>query len=109
MVNLLNCLIEKRTSQVTNMYFITQGMGQSSMFLTFCTVVIILVGTIWALGRVGGGRVGIPGLHPCLLKCNLLVEILKGDYSFEGNIPSPSPSLYETCFFFLNIRLITSS
>ena len=47
-------------------YFITQGMSQSSMFLTFCTICNFRERT-WALGRVGGGRGGIPGLHTCLL------------------------------------------
>ena len=46
--------------------FITQGMGQISMFLTFHTICNLRVMT-WALGRVGGGRGGIPGLHTCLL------------------------------------------
>ena len=36
--------------QVNFQYFITQGMGQSSMFLRTS-----------ALGRVGGGKGGIPG------------------------------------------------
>ena len=35
-------------------YFITQGMGQSSMFLTFHTVCNYR-GKTWASGRVGGG------------------------------------------------------
>ena len=48
-------------------YFITQGMGQSSMFLTFCTICNFR-GRTSALGRVGGGKGGIPGrLHTCLL------------------------------------------
>ena len=47
-------------------YFITQGIGQSSMFLTFRTICNFR-GRTWALGRVGGGRGGIPGLHTCLL------------------------------------------
>ena len=46
-------------------YFITQGMGQSSMFLTFHTICNFRRRT-WALGRVGGGRGGIPRLHTCL-------------------------------------------
>ena len=45
-------------------YFITHGMGQSSMFHTFHTI----RGRTSALGRVGGGKGGIPGrLHTCLL------------------------------------------
>ena len=48
-------------------YFITQGMGQSSMFLTFRTI-CNFKGRTSALGRVGGGKGGIPGrLHTCLL------------------------------------------
>ena len=48
-------------------YFITQGMGQSSMFLTFHTICNFR-GRTSALGRVGGGKGGIPGrLHSCLL------------------------------------------
>ena len=48
-------------------YFITQGMGQSSMFLTFRTIRNFR-GRTSALGRVGGGKGGIPGrLHTCLL------------------------------------------
>ena len=48
-------------------YFITQGMGQSSMFLTFRTISNFR-GRTSALGRVGGGKGGIPGrLHTCLL------------------------------------------
>ena len=48
-------------------YFMTQGMGQSSMFLTFCTICNFR-GRTSALGRVGGGKGGIPGgLHTCLL------------------------------------------
>ena len=48
-------------------YFITQGMGQSCMFLTFRTICNFR-GRTSALGRVGGGKGGIPGrLHTCLL------------------------------------------
>ena len=48
-------------------YFITQGMGQSSMFLTFRTICNFRERTS-ALGRVGGGKGGVPGrLHTCLL------------------------------------------
>ena len=48
-------------------YFITHGMGQSSMFLTFRTISNFR-GRTSALGRVGGGKGGIPGqLHTCLL------------------------------------------
>ena len=48
-------------------YFITQGMGQSSMFLTFCTICNFR-GRTSALVRVGGGKGGIPGqLHTYLL------------------------------------------
>ena len=48
-------------------YFITQGMGQSSMFLTFRTICNFR-GRTSALVRVGGGKGGIPGrLHTCLL------------------------------------------
>ena len=36
-------------------YFITQGMGQSSMFLTFRTICNFRGRTL-ALGRVGGGK-----------------------------------------------------
>ena len=43
--------------QVNFQYFITQGMGQRSIFLRTS-----------ALGRMGGGKGGIPGrLHTCLL------------------------------------------
>ena len=53
--------------QVNFQYFITQGMGQSSMFLTFCTISNFRERTS-ALGRVGGGKGGISGrLHTCLL------------------------------------------
>ena len=41
-------------------YFITQGMGQSSMFLIFCTICNFR-GRTSALGRVGRGKGGIPG------------------------------------------------
>ena len=45
-------------------YFITQGMGQSSMFLTFCTISNFRGRT----SALGGGKEGIPGrLHTCLL------------------------------------------
>ena len=48
-------------------YFITQGMGQSSMFLTFRTICNFR-GRTPALVRVGGGKGGIPGrLHTYLL------------------------------------------
>ena len=48
-------------------YFITEGMGQSSMFHTFHTICNFR-GRTSALGRVGGGKGGIPGqLHTCLL------------------------------------------
>ena len=51
-------------------YFITQGMCQSSMFLTFRTI-FNFRGRPWGLSRVGGGRGGgrggIPGLHTYLL------------------------------------------
>ena len=48
-------------------YFITQGMGQSSMFLTFRTICNFR-GRTSTLGRVEGGKGGIPGrLHTCLL------------------------------------------
>ena len=48
-------------------YFITQGMGQSSMFHSFHTI-CNLRGRTLALGRVGGGKGGIPGRHhTCLL------------------------------------------
>ena len=48
-------------------YFITQGMGQSSMFLTFRTICNFR-GRTSALVRVGGGKGGIPGqLHTYLL------------------------------------------
>ena len=48
-------------------YFITQGMGQSSMFLTFHTMCNFR-GRTSALGRVGGRKGGITGrLHTCLL------------------------------------------
>ena len=48
-------------------YFITQGMGHSSMFHTFYTICNFR-GRTSALGRVGGGKGGIPGkLHTCLL------------------------------------------
>ena len=44
-------------------YFITQGMVQSSMFLTFRTICNFRERTS-VLGRVGGGKGGIPGrLH----------------------------------------------
>ena len=38
----------------------------------------VLVGRLWALGRVGGGKGGIEELHTCLLKCVLVVESLEG-------------------------------
>ena len=48
-------------------YFITQGMGQSSMFHTFHTICNFR-GRTSALGREGGMKGGIPGqLHTCLL------------------------------------------
>ena len=48
-------------------YFTSQGMGQSSMFLTFRTICNFR-GRTSALVRVGGGKGGIPGrLHTCLL------------------------------------------
>ena len=48
-------------------YFITQVMGQSSMFRTFLTICNFR-GRTSALVRVGGGKGGIPGrLHTCLL------------------------------------------
>ena len=48
-------------------YFITQEKGQSSAFLTFRTICNFR-GRTSVLGRVGGGKGGIPGrLHTCLL------------------------------------------
>ena len=48
-------------------YFIIPGMGQSSMFLTLRTICNFR-GRTSALGRVGGGKGGIPGRHhTCLL------------------------------------------
>ena len=48
-------------------YFITLGMGQSSMFRTFRTICNFR-GRTSALVRVGGGKGGIPWLlHTCLL------------------------------------------
>ena len=47
-------------------YFITQGIGQSSMFLTFHTICNFR-GRTSALGRVGGGNGGIPGMIPVSL------------------------------------------
>ena len=48
-------------------YFITQGVGQSSMFRTFRTICNFR-GRTSALVRVGGGKGGIPGrLHTRLL------------------------------------------
>ena len=53
-------------------YFITQGMGQSSMFLTFRTICNFR-GRTSALGKVGGGKGGIPGrLHTCQWFCHIL-------------------------------------
>ena len=40
--------------------------GSEFMFLTFRTICNFR-GRTWALGRVEGGRGGIPGLHTCLL------------------------------------------
>ena len=48
-------------------YFITQVMGQSSMFHSFLTICNFR-GRTSALVRVGGGKGGIPGrLHTSLL------------------------------------------
>ena len=48
-------------------YFITQGMGQGSMFVTFRTICNFR-GRTSTLGRVGGGKGGIPGWpYTCLL------------------------------------------
>ena len=48
-------------------YFITQVMGQTSMFRTFLTICNFRGRTL-ALVRVGGGKGGIPGrLHTSLL------------------------------------------
>ena len=56
-------------------YFITQGMGQSSMFLTFRTICNFR-GRTSALARVGGGKGGIPYLSIMkpALKHNLLIN-----------------------------------
>ena len=54
----MNFFLKDRSS---HQYFIAQGMGQSSMFFTFRTVCNFSRST-WALGRVGEGRGGIPGL-----------------------------------------------
>ena len=52
-------------------YLITQGMGQSTMFLTFCTVCNFRGRTL-ALGRVGGGRGGSFPLRMVLFSINHL-------------------------------------
>ena len=59
-------------------YFITQGMGQSSMFLTFRTICNFR-GRTSALGRVGGGKEesqggSIPVYYEACLKHNLLIN-----------------------------------
>ena len=51
-------------------YFITQRMGQSSMFFTFRTV-CNFGGRTWALGRVGGGRGRTLGLNHSLYEACL--------------------------------------
>ena len=48
-------------------YFITQGMGQSSMFLTFRTICNFR-GSTSALGRVRGGKGGIPAPYLSIMK-----------------------------------------
>ena len=48
-------------------YFITQGMDQSLCSLPYVLHICNFRGRTWGLGRVGGGRGGIPGLHACLL------------------------------------------
>ena len=55
-VMILSFFIEDRSSL---QYFITQGMGQSAMFLTFRTI-CNFSGRTSALGRVVGGKGGIP-------------------------------------------------
>ena len=56
----LNFTFKKDRS--SHQYFISQGMGQSFMFLTFRTV-CNFSGRTWALGRVEG-RKRNPGLPP---------------------------------------------
>ena len=53
-------------------------------------------GRTWDLGK-GGGEESQPCI--CLLKYNLVVEILgRVGNSFWGDIPCPCPFLYEPCF-----------
>ena len=49
-------------------YFITQRMGRVYVpYLTTLRTICNFRGRTWSLGRVGGGKGGIPGLHTCLL------------------------------------------
>ena len=56
-------------------YFITQGMGQSSMFLTFHTICNFR-GRTSALGRVGGGKGGIPGRLNYTMMKNMIFSFI---------------------------------
>ena len=81
------------------------------MFFTFHAYIInILVGEKLGFGEVGGGdgesQVSTPCMKHCLLRYNLVVEILEGwNNSIEGNRSFPIPLFTQL----KNIGLITSS
>ena len=79
--------------------FVTQWMGQSSMFLTFHTVynIKILVGRIWTLGCERRVRKNTRATHLCI-EMQLVSENLGERDSSVSNIPGPFPYLNEACF-----------
>ena len=89
-------LLKKRTGQVTNTS-LHKGWVRDLCSLTFTLNILVGENLVFWVG-CGEGRGESQGstscMKHCLLKCNMVVEILEGD----SNIPGPSPTLYEACF-----------
>ena len=81
-------------------YFITQGMGQSFMLLMFHTIRNFR-GRTMALGRLGRGRGGIPGLPPIGLVTNIQQTLgfagyYESDLDFISLVPFHSTQAQNT-------------